>query len=259
MAAGKNSPAPVGQGFKLYSRNMVPLVLAGLIAVLPSGVILPLLDLAVPEGVPEPVAWIVTVATAVVIVLEFGPLLAGLVYVCLGRRAGEARGPGQVLRGFRWLWPSLALGLVPLALFVGYALVVIWQGTSGVAGGLMLLALPLLGVVYGFALLALVHVVDRGQGLAAALRAAFAALAQQPGRLLWWCFLAAVIGSLGALAFDVVKAVTLPMGACMLIEVHRLFHPAPEEEAEAEAGEEPAAEPGAEAGPEPKPAAPPPA
>ncbi len=181
----------IERGFALYKQNLSTLILAGLIAV---------------------------VLGSVTVGILAGPMLAGVLLITLGLFDNAQPKPEftTVFRGFDYFLNSLLFLLV-----WGVALFIL---------SLILGLIPCIGqIVSVFAVLiaqallmfGLFLIVDQHMAFWPASRASFDMVKTNFWPFLGFSIVASIIGSIGAIAFGIGLAVTLPIQACILTVAYR--------------------------------------
>ncbi|VBB43157.1 conserved membrane hypothetical protein [uncultured Desulfatiglans sp.] len=179
------------KGFALYKQNIVPLILASLIALV--------------------------LGTATLGILA-GPMLAGLFLMVLAFHDGREPRPdvGEIFRGFNFFLNSL--------LFVG-----VW-GIAMLMLAVIVGLIPCVGqlaALFGvyamqtFLMFGLLLIVDRGMDFWQASQESYQAVKTNFWQFLGLMIVTGIIGSLGAIACGLGLAVTVPIQICILTVAYR--------------------------------------
>lgn len=179
------------EGFNLYKENLGVLILGGLIAVL------------------------LTVAT---IGILGGPMGAGMVFIVLallGRQDPKPKA-GDVFKGFGYFADAfLFVALLILVSLLGSFLL----GTIPVLG--MILSFVFGWVLHAFVMFSLFLIVDQRMGFWPATLKSIEVVLSNPGPFVGFGVVAAIIGSLGAVACGIGVVVTYPLQVCILAVAYR--------------------------------------
>jgi uncharacterized membrane protein len=178
-------------GFNLYKQNISTLILAGLIAV---------------------------VLGSVTVGILAGPMLAGILLITLGLFDNAQPKPEftMVFRGFDFFLNSLLFILVwGVALFILSFILSLIPCIGQIVSVFAVLAAQAL-LIFGLFL-----IVDQHMDFWPASRASFDMIKTNFWPFLGFSIVASIIGSIGAIAFGIGLAVTLPIQACILTVAYR--------------------------------------
>jgi uncharacterized membrane protein len=176
----------IERGFDLYKQNIGTLILAGLIAV---------------------------VLGSVTVGILAGPMLAGMLLITLGLFDNAQPKPEftTVFRGFDFFLNSLLFILVwGVALFILSFILGLIPCIGQIVSVFAVLAAQAL-LIFGLFL-----IVDQHMDFWPASRASFDMIKTNFWPFLGFSIVASIIGSIGAIAFGIGLAVTLPIQACIL-------------------------------------------
>lgn len=181
----------IERGFDLYKQNIGTLILAGLIAV---------------------------VLGSVTVGILAGPMLAGMLLITLGLFDNAQPKPEftTVFRGFDFFLNSLLFILVwGVALFILSFILGLIPCIGQIVSVFAVLAAQAL-LIFGLFL-----IVDQHMDFWPASRASFDMIKTNFWPFLGFSIVASIIGSIGAIAFGIGLAVTLPIQACILTVAYR--------------------------------------
>lgn len=181
----------IERGFDLYKQNIGTLILAGLIAV---------------------------VLGSVTVGILAGPMLAGILLITLGLFDNAQPKPEftTVFRGFDFFLNSLLFILVwGVALFILSFILGLIPCIGQIVSVFAVLAAQAL-LIFGLFL-----IVDQHMDFWPASRASFDMIKTNFWPFLGFSIVASIIGSIGAIAFGIGLAVTLPIQACILTVAYR--------------------------------------
>lgn len=181
----------IERGFDLYKQNIGTLILAGLIAV---------------------------VLGSVTVGILAGPMLAGILLITLGLFDNAQPKPEftTVFRGFDFFLNSLLFILVwGVALFILSFILGVIPCIGQIVSVFAVLAAQAL-LIFGLFL-----IVDQHMDFWPASRASFDMIKTNFWPFLGFSIVASIIGSIGAIAFGIGLAVTLPIQACILTVAYR--------------------------------------
>ncbi|RLB36856.1 MAG: hypothetical protein DRH20_08905 [Deltaproteobacteria bacterium] len=179
------------KGFNLYKENLGLLILASLIAV---------------------------VLSAVTLGILLGPMMAGMILICLGLRDRREPRPevGEVFKGFNYFLQSFLFVVVwGLALFIASFLLALVPCVGQVA------SLALVFAVQTLLMFAPYLIVDRNEGFWAASVESYEKVKTNFFPFLGFSVVVGIVGSLGAILCGIGVVLTAPVQACVIAVAYR--------------------------------------
>jgi len=183
----------IRKGFDAYRQGLVPLIIAGVIAI---------------------------VLALVTLGILAGPMMAGLVMMALGYVDNREPKPqaGDVFAGFQVFVPALLVGLIS----TGVMLASVALARIPFAGPIIHLAITV--AIQPYLMVALFLVADRRKDIGAAICEAIALVNANFVNLLVLALVAGIIGCIGLIACGIGLIATLPIGVCVTAAAWRDFY-----------------------------------